>query len=381
MLDTSSNFAQPCCDIQDFQAVIYAPDSGAMVTLSNDCLMNYECRVQPILKNEAILTVEDTANIKDLISANTNLWVHIFYVENNEKEFVRRDFRVLNTNTVNTQNRRLISFNLQDSTSYIFSRTFESKTFNSIKKCFEYYYDKYVKDDENWKEPNKQLPGGLDGFRVYLNGVVIGEDAVNLTIQGNKPFLESFSEELQRNGYIWYQETFVIYIIQVKLLQPSELPKSDLIYKRYDQSQSNNPMYLYYSRFDEAPKSSQKPKTQAISYDFEKKKMNAQKDGIEIDIDTEEFDTSIKLEQVTTDNQYYLKYLSYIDTYTGRLVIPTRHSLIQLFKVIRIEAHNPKANENVGDIKDSGYFIITGYTDKLMLKNKLVSMVKVSRFS
>ena len=380
MLDTSSNFAQPCCDIQDFQAVIYAPDSGAILTLNNDCLMNYECRVQPILKNDAILTIEDNTNIKDLISANTNLWVHIFYVENGEKEFVRRDFRVLNTNTTNTQNRRLISFNLQDSTSYIFSKTFESKTFNSIKKCFDYYYSKYIDNDENWIEPKKQLPGGLDGFRVHLNCVVIGNDNINITIQGNKSFYESFSEELQRNGYIWYQETFVIYIIQVSKLQPDKLPKSDLIYKRYDQSLSNNPLYLYYSRFDEAPKNTQKPKTQAISYDFENKKMNMQKGGIDIDIATEEFDTSIKLEQVTTDNQYYQKYLSYIDTYTGRLVIPTRHNNIQLFKVIRIESHNPKANKDIGDIRDSGYYIITGYTDKVMMRNKLVSMVKVSRF-
>lgn len=380
MQDTSSNFAQPCCDIQDFQAVIYSPDSGALLSLSNDSLLNYECRVQPILRNDAILTFEDTVNFKDVMSTNTNLWVHIFYVENDEKTFTRRDFRVLNVNKIATQNRSVVSLDLQDTTSYIFSKNFEGRKFKSIKEAFKYYYDKYITNDETWKEPKGQLPGGLEGFRVFLNCVLIGDDC-EITIPSNKSILEGLSEELQRNGYLWFQETFAIYIAQVSKLEPSKLPKSDLIYKRYDQNLSNTPMYLYYSRFTEAPKNTQKPKTQAIEYDFENKKMNLQKEGISIDIPTEEFENTVKLEQTNTSsqNQYYQKYLSYIDTYTGRLVVPTRRALIQMFKVIRIEAHNPKASD-VGDIRDSGYFIITGYTDKLMLKSKLVSLVKVSRF-
>ena len=384
MKDTSANFAQECCELYDFQAIIYCPDTGYSALVDSETLLNYECRTTPSLGCDALLIFEDAYNINDKISANTNLWVHVFYAENGGEVYSRRDFRVLSSKKLTTQNKAALTLELMDTPSYIFSKTFKSGMFKGLGKCLEAYYDEYVFGDSNWKEPTKQLPGGLQGFRCDIGFKDISGHSGDVTIPGNKSFLIAFSEELKRAGCICYLENNTFYIVNAKDLNPENLPSTDIVYSRKETGSENYPNYLYYSKFNEAPKITQKPKTQGISYNWETKKMNLQNTGIELGIDIEEFDNSgVKLEyteNLNEDELYLKKYLSYLDTYTGRLVIPGRKNSIKLFSKIRVEAHNPNAGDT-GDIRDSGYFIITGYVEKIMLKNRLVTLVKASRFS
>lgn len=383
MNDLSENFAQPCTVLKDFQAVLYAPESKKLLLIPQENLVNFECRVTPTLRNDAILTFEDSENYQELIDSNTNMWLHVFYVEN-EGDYIRRDFRVLDTIKGNTQNQVTVKLNLQDALSYIFSKTYKSSKNTSLKSCLENYYNEFFRDPD-FLDENLTLPGGLKGFRCYYTIDAIDDLNVEFSIPGNLDFLTAYENELIRQGFVWYQEDNCITLVSVDSLNPSKLKGYNVIYKRYGQDLANVPYFLYFSKFYERPKDSQKPKSDTINYDFAKKKINMVKQNLDISGLSDEFQDSngYELQYTETDNskrQLYETYFNFLDNYTGKIVIPGRKKHIKLFQIIRIEAYNPSAKDEKGDIKNSGYFIISGYVNKIMFREKLTTLVKISRF-
>lgn len=380
----TKNFAQECCVLKDFVAILYAPDSGKYYRFGVEDLLDYEIRSGLSLVNDGFLEVEDPKDVSSIIDTNKNLWLHVFYVEN-EDVYLHRDFRVTNVIRGESYNKAAIRFDLIDSLSYIFSKTYETTQNIDFQSCFKKYYDKYFKGDQNWKEPSIS---DIKNFRVEYTLDVKNDisDLYNISLEKN--FLESFSNELKNRGYFCYQESNIIRILNAKNIssvqQPGEMP----LYKRVAQEYSNIPTYLYYSKFFEGSSINQMPKTDYFSVDYENKKLKIQESKIEdLNESKETQDTSgfsLKYSEVSDESKFHTNtYFNFLNNYGAYIVVPSRKIKIRLLNKIKIESYNPSSNDTidkVGDLKRSGEFIITGYTNKIVNRNRLVSLVKVQRF-
>lgn len=382
--DTSSAFAQECCVLKDFQAILYSPDTGTLLSIEQEIVVDFEIRVTPQIRNDGYLIFEDTIDFQEILGKTTNLWLHLFYVEN-DGSYIRRDFKVTSTSKSSISNQVSVRLDLQDSLSYTLSKSFKAGNFPSLSKCLESLYNNYFKDAD-FKEPQTSLPGGLEGFRCYYGIKVLDDYKGSITIPGNTDILTGFENELSRLGYICYQEDNVLYLINIKSIKPKELGGIDAVYKKYPLNQANTEFYLYYDKFLETPRNQQKPKTKTLSIDYTNKELNMIEQNL---IDTtlsDEFTQESKgfelnYSESGNENKEYMKtFFNFLDTNSGRIVIPARKKYLKMFNLIRIEANNPSSKSGVGDIKNSGYFIITGYVNKLFSRERLTSLVKISRF-
>lgn len=382
--DTSSAFAQECCILKDFQAIIYSPDTSTLLSIDQEIVVDFEIRNTPQIRNDGYLIFEDTIDFQEILGKTTNLWLHLFYVEN-DGSYIRRDFKVTSTSKSSIANQVSVRLDLQDSLSYTLSKSFKAGSFTSLSKCLESIYNNYFRDSE-FQEPQTSLPGGLEGFRCYYGIKVLDDYKGNVTIPGNTDILTGFENELSRLGYICYQEDNVLYLINIKSIKPKELGGVDAVYKKYPLKQANTEFYLYYDKFLETPRNQQKPKSKTLSIDYSKKELNMIEQNL---IDTplsDEFTQESKgfelnYSESGNENKEYMKtFFNFLDTNSGRIVIPARKKYLKMFNLIRIEANNPSSKTGVGDVKNSGYFIITGYVNKLFLRERLTSLVKISRF-
>ena len=130
------------------------------------------------------------------------------------------------------------------------------------------------------------------------------------------------------------------------------------------------------------------PKTDYFSVDYANKKLKIQESKIEdLNESKETQETqgfSLKYSEVSDESKFHTNtYFNFLNNYGAYIVVPTRKIKIRLLNKIKIESYNPSSNETidkVGDLKRSGEFIITGYTNKIVNRNRLVSLVKVQRF-
>lgn len=382
--DTSSAFAQDCCVLKDFQAVLYSPDTGNLLSIDQSIIVDFEVRTTIFLRNDGYLIFEDTIDFQNLLDKTQNLWLHLFYVEN-DNAYLRRDFKVISTSKSSISNQVSVRLDLQDSLSYTLSKSFKAGSFKSLSKCLESLYNNYFKNAD-FNEPQTTLPGGLEGFRCYYGISVLDDYPGEVTIPGNTDILTGFQNELQRLGYICYQEDNVIFLINIKSIKPKELGGIDAVYKKYPFKQANTEFYLYYDKFLETPRDQQKPKSKTLSIDYSKKELNMIEQnltdtGLSDEFTQESKGYELNYSESGNENKEYMKtFFNFLDTNSGRIVIPARKNRVKMFNVIRIEANNPSSKSGVGDVKNSGYFIITGYVNKLFLRERLVSLVKISRF-
>lgn len=99
-MNLTENFAQDCCKVEDLLIALYAPDSGKVFEFSIDNLVDLEIRNGISLVKDGFVLLEDPYDVASLIDSNKNLWMYIFYAENEGKNSFKGDFRVLNLSLI-----------------------------------------------------------------------------------------------------------------------------------------------------------------------------------------------------------------------------------------------------------------------------------------
>lgn len=382
-MNLTENFAQECCKVDDLLIALYSPDSGKIYEFGFENLVDLEIRNGISIVRDGFVLLEDPYDVASLVDSNKNLWMYIFYAENEGKNSFKGDFRVLNTSKINTNNKSLIQFELQDSLSYIFSKTHKPSYQLSLMQCLQEYYNEFFMGDKNW------IPPVIAGISTFRNPYTIdakgdSTEPFNIPLEN---FLSAFSKQLDKEGFICINENNVLRLCKaenISQLQTSTIP----IYKRLSQAFSNSPNYLYYSKFSEAQVSDNLPKSNHYSIDFETKKIKIQSQNLE-DIgesketqDSNGFNLAYS-ETGNTSNLYMQTYFNFLNNYNGYIVIPGRKSNIRILNKISLEAYNTSNNSKIaesGDLKYSGEYIVTGYTNKIVNRNKLVTCARVCRF-
>ena len=383
-MSPNENFAQNCCTLKDFFAVVYNPDSGKSYTFNTDVLVDYEVMTSISLSVNGILIVEDPYDVSSIIDSNKNLWIHIFYLEYDNKTYLRKDFRVLNASKKIEENKAYLRFELLDSLSYILSKTYVPSDQLSLGACIKEYYSEYYEGDKEWKNPTID---GVPNFRENYTIDVKSDSNEIFSIPSNKSFLSAFTDELNRNGFICYQENGVIRLCSIKDI--SKLQVLDICkFQKYDQNYSDATTYLYFSKFFEGSKTEQLPTSINYSIDYNNKKIKIQEQNVK-DVSTKiKQDTSgfnlVYSETATTEKFTKSTYFNFLNNFGGYIVVPARKAQIAILNIINVEAHNPGSNSQIdkaGDIKYSGAFIVSGYTNKIVNRNRLVTLAKICRFS
>lgn len=382
-MNLTENFAQECCKVDDLLIALYAPDSGKVMEFGFGNLVDMEIRTGISLVRDGFIVLEDPYDIASLVDTNKNLWIYVFYAENKGENSFKCDFRVLNIERNSTNNKSLIRFNLQDSLSYIFSKSYKASYQLSLMQSLQEFYNEFYIGDKNWIPP---VIAGISNFRNLYTIDAKGDstEPFNIPVED---FLSAYSKQLDKEGFICINENNVLRLCKAEnlnALQSSTIP----IYKRFSQSASNSPNYLYYSKFSEAPVSANAPKSNHYSIDFETKKIKIQSQNLE-DIgeskenqDSNGFNLSYS-ETGNISNIYKSTYFDFLNNYSGYIVIPGRKANIRILNQISLEVYNPSNNSKIsksGDLKYSGKYIVTGYTNKIVNRNKLVTCARVCRF-
>lgn len=379
MANLSDHFAQPCCEMKDFVAIVYCPESGKFAKIEREHLVDYEMRVGMSLVNDALLVIEDFLNVLELVNADRDLWVHVLYTEN-EGNFLRRDFRVLSVNKFSDNNKAYLRFELVDSLSYVFSKTQNAKFCLSTSMALTEFYNEYFLGDSEWKDPGIQ--SAMPFRNVYLLDIK-GEGSKEVQIPGNVNFLTAISKQAALDGCVVFQENNTLKFCTYKSLnslRTSKIPK----YKRSSGVASNSPFNLYFGKFNNASTADNTIATDVVNYDYETKTLNIQeKSAKSSGVTKEKQDTyGYGLTFSETDNKERLEgnqFLDFLNNYAGYVVVPARKEYIRMFNKINVEYYNPSAGKN-GDIKNSGDYLITGYTTKVMNRTRLVTLVRIARF-
>lgn len=386
----TDNFAQPCCVLEAFEATLYAPDSGKCINLTMDRLLDYEVRTTISLVQEALLIYEDNSDISSLIDTNKNLWLYVYYAENGaekaknaEYKVMGKDFRVLSTQKETTQNKTYLKFELQDAFSYFLSKYYKSQTALGLMSALQKAYSDYLAD-KTWIEPSIR---SIKKFRTeyLIDSMFDNSELIQFT--GNSSFLKEFNDFTKRFGAVCYSENGILRLANLKKI--SALQILDIYkFQRYSYDYSNATTYLYYSKFFEASNENNSPQTDYYTIDYSTKKLKIQSSNLKdtgLSKETQETEGS-RLQYVETQNPdrlYRNTYLEFLNNYGAYIVVPGRKSQIAILNKVKIESYTPSENniiKETGDLKRSGEFIVTGYTNKIVNRNKLVTLARLNRF-
>lgn len=377
----------PCCEVYDFAATLYAQDSGKAYTFEVSSLVNLEIKHTISLTQEGFIVIEDLYDISSLINANKNLWLHILVVENSQKNHLHYSFKVINSTKSGSENKSLIRFDLIDSLSYVLSKSYKPSYQLTLSSCLKDCISEFYDNDKDWKEPGLS---GIKNFRIKYDFDIKTDNSKEFNIPSGKNFLDSFNNELNNQGYICYQESGNIRFSSISNIKLLQLSLETPVYKRYGYDFANSPQYLYFSKFSEKPKILNAPKTTNYSVDYASKKLKIQTQNLG-DIGVSENPNAQdsqgqNLEYTETSNPERLAkttYFDFLDNYIGYIVVPARKSNIILLNEVKVESHNPGENtktKDTGDIKHSGKFVVTGYTHKMVNRNRWVTLAKIARF-
>lgn len=382
-MELTENFAQDCCLINDFLVVIYAPDSGKSIELGFNELVDCEIRNGLSLVKEGFIIFEDSNDIASQLNTNKNLFLYIFYIEN-QNNFLKQDFKILNTSKTNDNTKSFIRFDFIDTLSFILSKTYKSSYNLSFQDAIKSYINEFYTADKNWIPP---VLKSVQNFRTTFTYDILQDITEPFQIPASQNFLQGFYAELSKRGFICFQENGVIRICnsgKIDSLQIIDIPT----FKRFNQDSSNSEFYLYYSKFKEKPTIDNNPETDYFSIDFQSKKIKVQSKNLKDSGLSKERQanngSNLQYTEVLNDDVLLANtYFDFLNNYTAYIVVPTRKSNIAILNKIKLEAYNPSSNaelEKTGDLKYSGEYLVLGYTNKIMNRNKLVTLAKIARF-
>ena len=170
-------------------------------------------------------------------------------------ESVEKEFSIVNINEIDNGNKeKIFSIDIQDKFSYILSKSFKCKSFNSNPKdALLYYIDSL-------------------GLQDVKTDFTTNNDKFNFVIPNYKNNLESFLFEFHKYGYYFYQNKDTLILKTIDEVSPNILPLNGEFIDQTDNQLYAN--FIYDIDVYQFNKNKTPPLTRACAYNIQKKKMN-----------------------------------------------------------------------------------------------------------
>lgn len=326
-----------------------------------------------VIFNE-MYNITTQANIK---AGSSILW----YQADMYDEFYSREFIITNVKEVKDKNNKTIELEFQDKVSWTLANTFESKN----------YSGKRVSDII--KDVN--IPNIVYGFPINID-IENTDIKTSLIVPGNVSLLSFIQEELNKEGFILYQDKKNIKLVNTQNLMPSELPTNKFIYKEISDNSLYGFMIMdYHINHNNIEKTNTVKNQTVLIYDPRTKQMvqeNSSLSDIYSEIKTTNNVTDNS--QLTTGSQYttqeYLGvnnlfkelYMTYLENTSLSIAVPGNIMYNKRFQITDIILMgNPNIQEEIdtGDIKLSGKYICTQIVDKILPGQKFIQKLIINR--
>ena len=349
-------------------------DSGQNYEIARNLLDSCEFQYQDF-DITGYITFRDLFDINNNLNTGPNLQIDFSLKDVDDGEY-KRTFVVTKITSSRQQNFDFVRLELRDIISYTLDNIFESKSYNTIKlsDIFKEFLDKTEKANlkVNISETKER--------KLYI---------VNQT----KSILDFLIDDLEREGFILYQDKDSINLKSCRDLVPSKLEQAENLYTDKQTNQLYGFRIIEFKQLNNKDIKKIDPKIHCIVYNPETKTMDVFKQNLE-DIENElKLNKGAKAQETkgikyTTkeyldDNSLFAStFKRYIKDSQLEIIVPGNIKESKLYRKLetRISGNiNVQESQDKGNEKLSGIYICTKIVDKLINGSHFIQKLILSR--
>lgn len=321
------------------------------------------------------ITIRDIFDLNNTLKTGPNLEFTLTIKDLCDNEFTR-DFVVTKVTSDRKQNFNFIRFDIRDTISFTLDNIFESKSYNTTKLS----------------DIFKELLSKVDTKKLTVN-ITDSKERSLYSVNQTKSFLDFITDDLEREGFILYQNKDSINLKNCRDLVPSKLEQAENLYTDKSTNQYYGFRILEFRQLNNETIKKIEPKTRCIVYNPETKSMDVFEQNLE-DIEQE-----IKLNKgAKAQDTQGIKYITkeYLDnnslfahTFNRfikdsqlEIIIPGNIKETKLYTKFKVQISgniNIQEAQDRGNEKLSGTYICTKIVDKLINNTHFIQKVIISR--
>lgn len=374
-VNATKNLFSDACRFKDFTIKIYDNKSKNEIEFKNKEIKEGEISYNGFIIYSWFI-LNGAGDVQTHLKLSEDAGFIPFILDLGE-QYYRREFHLVGFSKKDTISFKTITIQGQDEISYILSKLHISKTYKNVKLCdiFQDIYKSFVLP--RLKRQNIDLE---------LESNIIIE---NFVVTPQKSVLDFIFEECERQGLNLFQDKSRIVMKSYKNLSPSSLNLSKALYNNL-KVEPNSPFDILSYKFNNSNKIHRIPKSQILAYDKSNKTMKIMKrnlEDMEFDVPVESQNQKDGFEYISQeypydDNIYAETYKSFLNVNSVDIVVPGNVGDIKIFDRFKIifKMEDDAINEYVGNIKNSGEYILTKYVEKITAQLFYIVKLTLSRF-
>jgi hypothetical protein len=327
--------------------------------------------------------VSGTIKIDDLVSLEEQLSVDsdrvlTLYVADLYDDYYTRDFKITGISSTKENNSKITRIEIEDVISWGLRNTYKTNSYSSVKvsDVFKTYYNNL----------NTDVPLVIDDTLLVKNNYIVPK---------NVNFYKFIKDELNKEGFIIYQDKQNFYVKNIQNLLPSKLPTNENVLKEVTNNQFYGFSIIEYNiSTNKISDVNRVPKTKTLAYNPANKTMvsydiNYDKVFPDISINDNKvalqqtIDEKIDTQEYLTDNGIYNNVVeSYNQNNTLNVVVPGNilYNKIWYINDVLLSGNQLSVEgQKNGDVKLSGKYICKNVTDKFVPGQKFIQKLQLVR--
>lgn len=324
--------------------------------------------------------IYDIANSTVIDSSKTV----VVYLSDLHDEFYSREFKIVNILETKSQNDKMLKLEIQDIVSWELENTYISKGFagKKLSDIFKHYLS--LKADSL-----------ISGFPIEKNISDTTISRENIVVPLHMNFLDFIESELNKEGFVIYQDKKSINLVSAKDIVHSKLDKVEHVYKQVDSNILYGFKIIGYSmNYNSLKVTNKLPIKQTLVYNPKTKSMDKYEQNLstiyrDIKVTGEEDASQLTngefretQEYGTSDNLFLETLRTYEKSSKLEVAVPGNVKFNKTYYIMDVLlsgnqfATNSQAS---GDLRLSGEYVCTGIIDKIVPGEKFIQKLKLNR--